>query len=344
MKGNTLQITKPVGKTLAASLLLLALALPALELLARLPITISLLPSPSIGSAHKKLDLNFSFLDRLVNEEGPVDCLFIGSSMVKASIDPEIISRVYKQESGQTIRCFNFGVAGFTPRVAANLAEILIEKYKPRVLIWGISPESFIQGAGRKAKEMLELNAWYRYQKGEFNLPGWLTEYSQAFRYFLRGKIWLENPMLSRELSLRERGMSRYGFSRKNREKEPAGIALKVQKNNKAFPKDKKLYVSNDAFFSLKKLLAFKSRVQLILVEIPVHPSITGVYKKTPDLRGKIRENIAKIAAEEKIPFIQSHHLEPIPDKGWKNINHMNVRGADIFSEWLGIQLAKEKL
>jgi len=342
MKSQTLQLKRPIGKTLIVASLILAILLPLLELAARLPLVNSLLPAPSIGSSHKKLDLNFSFLDRLVQEEGPVDCLFIGSSVVKSSIDPEIVSRIYEDATGQSIRCFNFGVSGFTPVVASGLAEILLRKYKPRVLAWGISPESFIKGAGRNAKEMLRPNPWYRYHMGDFNLQGWLTEHSLAFRYFLRFRIWLERPALSRELALRENGMSRYGFSRKNRVGNLEQIDLHDPEVNGMIPADHTLSISEKGIAALGKILSYKSQYKIVLIEIPAHESIEKAYQNSPGLRDTIRDMLVQKAAEENVPFIQSEHLELIPTEGWKNVNHMNVKGADIFSEWLGNQLAKE--
>ena len=343
-KEKTLQLDRPIGKTLLLALLIAFLVLLLAEIVLRQPAVQNVLPAPSIGSSHKKLDLNFSFLERLIKEEGPVDFLFIGSSMVKASIDPEILAAAYNRQSGKRILCFNFGVAGFTARATANLARILVEKYQPRVLVWGISPESFIQGAGRKARELLAVNPWYRYKTGDFSIPGWLTEHSQTFKYFLRLKIWLENPTLSRELALREDGMSRYGFSRKNREGNvQADNVLRANDLNQ-FLRHKELHLSQQAFATLKKVASLSSNVHIIWVEIPVHQSIDRIYKKTPGLRQDIRNSIIKVASQEKIDLIQSQHLVEIPDSGWKNMNHMNVKGAEIFSDWLGVQLAKEKI
>ncbi len=344
MVTKTLQLKKPIGKTLVLAMLLLAVTISVLELMARLPLINAILPAPSIGTPHKKLDLNFSFLDRLIQEEGSVDCLFIGSSMVKASIDPEIISKTIAEMNGKKIRCFNFGVAGFTPMVAADLAEIMIRKYNPRILVWGVSPESFIEGAGRKAKDLFKSNPWYRYQMGKFNLQGWLTEHSKAFRYFLRFRIWLERPQLSRELTLRENGMSRYGFSRKNREQLLQPAPLGLPEENEIIPESQKLYFSQKAFSDLKKVAKHTSNTKIVLIEIPVHKSIKRIYKNNKNLRTSIRETILQFVTDENIPFIRSQHLELIPDDGWKNMNHMNVKGADIFSDWLGIQLAKEIL
>ena len=341
---KTLQINKPLGKTVVLGLLILAVTLTAMEFLARVPVVQSMLPAPSIGSAHKKLDLNFSFLDRLTEEDGPVDFLFIGSSMVKASIDPEILSASYLRESGKSIRCFNFGVAGFTAGATANMADILVRKYKPTVLLWGISPESFIQGAGQKARQQLEINPWYKYQKGDFSISGWLTEHSTAFKYFLRFKIWLENPTLSRELALREDGMSRYGFSRKNREGKLQADNNLDRNRLKAFLKSKTLNLSQQALSTMRKVAALKSEVKVVFVEIPVHGSIETIYDQTPELREEIKEKIIQFAAQEKIELIQTQSLQTIPDSGWKNMNHMNVKGADLFSQWLGKQLAQEKI
>jgi hypothetical protein len=39
------------------------------------------------------------------------------------------------------------------------------------------------------------------------------------------------------------------------------------------------------------------------------------------------------------IPYIRTNQFEIIPVDGWWNENHLNLKGANIFSWWLGEQI-----
>src|ERR1700745_4008378 len=82
-------------RTLALALGMLAVGLAASELVARTagggvgPL------AAGVGRRHRHLEIQLAKLEALANQ-GPVDCLFVGSSDVQFSIDPELFAEAYR--------------------------------------------------------------------------------------------------------------------------------------------------------------------------------------------------------------------------------------------------------
>jgi hypothetical protein len=103
--------------------------------------------------------------------EGPVDCIFIGSSMVAVGIDPQVFAEAYTAQTGDPLRCFNFGQLGFTAFESAEWAEIVIRRYHPRLLIYGHSMRDYNSLAEGELAAPTN-NPWELYQLGEFTIEG----------------------------------------------------------------------------------------------------------------------------------------------------------------------------
>src|SRR4051794_37844514 len=120
--GSTLQVTRPiVGPVTRAAVIILIVVLGGSEVLARSAPIQSILVAPSVGSEQYQLGPKLLLLDRLIQRDGPVDCIFIGSSMVLRGIDPEIVSAAYRDETGRSIKCFNFGLFSLDAAAAGKL-------------------------------------------------------------------------------------------------------------------------------------------------------------------------------------------------------------------------------
>src|SRR5579871_563893 len=108
----------------------------------------SYLPPLSQDSNDQDFEYKILGLDALVQKQGPIDCIFIGSSMVHRGINPEVFSDAYKAQTGKDIHCYNFGLLGATESSLSPVAKILLERYKPKLLVYGVTPASLDDRTG----------------------------------------------------------------------------------------------------------------------------------------------------------------------------------------------------
>jgi hypothetical protein len=340
-KERTLKIRRPFGRTILLAAILLIILLVLVETAARTDFVRDALPAPSIASGHNKLDLKLFLLDNLIKEAGRVDCIFLGGSDANAAINPEIFSRVFEKRTGEKLICFNFGLAGFIPPAAALIAKILVEKYHPRLLVWGFTPSTFGDEFKRKPTGIVTRNPWCRYRLGDFNFEGWLTEHSYAYRYFLRFRTWLERPDYSDELSKREERISKYGYHTPERIGRVMRFKRDEEKENRFREILSKFDIAVKAAAALEQVLRLHSQTKIVLVDIPVHSDLLTLHERGVDVNRKIAAYIKKRAGQKGVLFLSANRFGFIPEKGYKDLSHMNTTGAKIFSRWLGRQIAK---
>lgn len=336
---QTLKLKWPFGKTFGLALIILVLLLGLAEMAARTDFVQSILLAPSIASGQKRLDVKIAYLNDLIKKEGRVDCIFLGGSDVNAAVDPAIFNQVYKTYTGKEIICFNFGIDRLIPPAAAVMAKILVEKYKPKLLVWGLTPPMFSKRLRRKTKMLLMDNPWCKYRLGDYNFEGWLADHSFAYRYFLKFRIWLEKTTYFKDLLQCEKNTLKYGI-------------LKHSKKVKAFKPDpnrlsrfgkilENIEIAKDAIDAMEKIMQLRSQTEIVMVEIPFHRSLMSLYKGGANDHYRIYSHLNKLAKEHQVLYIPNAHLDLIPNNGWRNSNHVNIIGARIFSQWLGKQLGE---
>ncbi len=329
-------------RTLGATLALAGALAGGAEVAARSGFVRRALPAPSIGSGHPRLDIKLELLDRFVREEGRLDCLFLGASDVNLSIDPEEFARAYAVAGGCRPVTFNFGLDGFVPPATAVLAGILVEKYRPHWLVWGVTPASFSGDVRKRNDQIVRSHPWFRHRTGSRNLEGWLIENSAAYRYFLRFRIWLERPNYSRTLSLREAQISRAGVADWKKARvidEAAGGGFEKAARQRRFPEAVTLDLESLAVLDAIKGMA--ERTQVLVLEIPVLPRFYRLFGNGAFDQRKALRSIRSRAERCGALFV-SPPPGLVPEQGFANSNHMNGQGAEVFSRWLALQLKRE--
>lgn len=325
-------------RTLVLTLALAAAIAALAEITARSSFVRKALPAPSIGSGHRRLDIKLELLDRFVRQEGRLDCLFLGASDVNLGISPEAFNRTYESQSGRTIASFNFGLDGFVPPAAAVMAGILVKKYRPHWLIWGISPASFSDNLQKNTAQIVRRNPWCRYWTGSFNLEGWLCEHSAAYRYFLRFRIWLERPEYSRSLSQREAQTLMSGVPARNNAGVTDAVGEKFEREARRRRILQRFTIKPESLAALDVIVGLRSQTQVVLLEVPVHPRFYGFYGNgAVDHQKALR--IIRERAERGGAFFLSPPRGLVPEEGFANSNHMNGMGAGVFSRWLAVQV-----
>lgn len=329
-------------RTLGATLALAAALVGIAEIAARSGFVRRALPAPSIGSGHPRLDIKLELLDRFVREEGRLDCLFIGASDVNLSIDPEEFAGAYASAGGRRPVTFNCGLDGFVPPATAVLAGILVEKYRPHWLVWGVSPASFSGDVRKRNDQIVHGHPWFRHWTGSANLEGWLIEHSAAYRYFLRFRIWLERPNYSRTLSLREAQISRAGVADWKKARlvdEAAGGGIEKAARQRRAPED--FTPDLESLAVLDAIIGLGERTQVLVLEIPVLPRFYRLFANGAfDHRGALRS--IRSRAERCGALFISPPPGLVPEQGFANLNHMNGLGAGVLSRWLALQVRRE--
>lgn len=328
---STLHIRLPFARVVLHTLVALAVLVIGSELLSRSETVQSVLPPPLINGDND-IGMKLASLDRLVAHQGNPDCIILGSSQAAKGIDPDILDVVYEQNFHKQLRCFNFGIAGTDAAGAGRLAAILTRQYHPRLLIFGTNYRDYIS-----TNHSLDI-PWTDYYLGSPTVGGWLEAQSYAYRYAFTYKTILQ-----------------YNW--------PKGVPSKAEFNNGFNPVDDSIDIASANFRQdgqfvqysawsgsyeippkelvwLKRLISLSSpRVQVVVVEMPLPPAVASALKKGSETRQTFVDAVSQPAAAAGVPFWLSQGVVQIPDDGWFNLFHLNIRGASVFSRWLGQQL-----
>jgi hypothetical protein len=331
---KTLRLQRPFGRALLPAVALLIGLAGAAELLLRWEPLQSRLPYPSFGNSNHQLDIKLHLLDKMVEREGPPDCLFLGNSTVQAGIDPEAFNEAYRKITGNAIRCFNFGVVGMAPDTGATVIRILNHRYRPRMVIWGIIPYD-LKARGKNKESVLGNGNWVRFQMGSGNFSGWLTETLCLYRYYLRFRLWLDFPRVSRNIEASEKHWSAHGF---NSDRYGSSIADPEQRERVARNKEAMRNFKVDPRILSMMYEAFQPTpgITFVLVEMPLHPNYVAQSEVEEKAYMKNLSLISGFAARKSIHFIRRDPHDPFMDDHWRNALHLNYRGALRFSRWLG--------
>jgi hypothetical protein len=327
----TLRLTRPFGFTLLLTLAVLALLIALLEGLARLPWVETHVPT-AIGSAHAGIDVKFGEADYLAARDGGLDCIALGSSVVHVGFDPQRFADAYRQQTGDSLTCYNFGIDGMQADLAVDIAAILIERYHPRLLIYGFTLRALADTPDMGAARVpVHATPWIQYRLGSFNLEGWIVEHFTAYRHFLALREWtaprFQNPIT--DLGDPPR-LGYQPFTRHADEFVPLDYLADYA-------------VSAEGWAGLERLIALGSQTgttQLLLVEWPVPDHTLAVFNGGPDNYRRIMSEAAADAQAHGVPMWLTTDRHLIPDDGWVgDSHHLHQIGAEIFSAWLGDQV-----
>jgi len=332
-QNRTLHLRMRFCQTLGLAVIILIVFLALMEILARTKTIQTILPTPSIGSGHKNLDVKLDGLRKLVEKEGPVDCIFIGSSMVLRGIDPEIFQQAFQEKTGQKIQCYNFGFAALNPGVAKMVVSVLNDIYHPRLIVWGTMPTEFHKDISPSVTRKVMLNPWFQYRStGVFSLDGWLLDHSFAFRYYLRLMYGLKHSKLAARLVHQEKRVNSRGFyCADERKKRPLKDRLRDIKRR--LPD---LRPDPESYAAMESICNLRPETDIVIYENPVHPVYLTIYGGSPEEYHRTSNEIGEKIKQLGVLFIPRIQPGHIPKDGWGNSYHLNFIGAQVFSRWLG--------
>jgi hypothetical protein len=334
---STLRLSLPAGYTLVLAAVFVAIYVLLIEAVLRVPAIRSRLPAPSVGSNYLSFEIALERLDRFASE-GPIDCAFLGSSLVLRGVDPAIFGEAYARQTGSAaLRCFNFGIQGMSASAVGIAAEYLVDAYHPRLLIYGFSPRAFGQSVLDRSLtgDTLRDLAWARQVQGDFNLEGWLYRYSGLYRYRWMALDWLDLHE-SHEIEMR----------REQEARTPTGDGYLPRTGVLELPRTEREVARVTLLFEDYRIAPEEIRVledfarldaetstSVLLLEMPVHPDTINAYMGEDVYRSF---NATVRAHAGGMLYWTTTDLNLIPDEGFVDSNHLNPRGSALFSRWLG--------
>lgn len=306
------------------------------------------LTPPRMGSRHYQLGHKLALLDMLIRKTGVVDCIMVGSSMVDTGFSPEAFQAGYQEMTGQKIRCFNFGIDASSAASTAALGRIIVEDYRPRLLIIGTDPRDYAVPMEDPDAVVILKTPWVAYRQGDFSLEGWLLEHSYLYRYrqhlsrLVRfqfgGTLWSKTKLSHEVLPDGFTPLSKVS-TYINDPPDPGDDSFEVTYYTRIYTSYQMLPENLE---SLEELMDYNaSGVQLILVEMPVADGLYYFFGNRASDYNRFLTRVGGLASLHHVPFWQTEPLDFIPDDGWVDYSHLNETGAEIFSTWLGQRVGR---
>ncbi len=304
-----------------------------LEGLFRLPMVQRALPTPDIMGNYE-LGAKRERLQAMLAAGGAPDCFLVGSSVALQGLDPEVIDTTYHQITGKTVRCFNYAITGSDAPQIITLTRILVQKYHPKLIVYGTSYRDF-----RDAQHPpYQPEPWYAYLMGAPSLQGWLEENSYLYRYYATLRWYLRASLGA--LSAREKYDSQIqpdGFVR------VVGIWPHIDKVPRPIVNNT-YRASAESLDALASLSTFShAGTTVIVVEMPLPPNSTHLLLNADQDYAVYIDAVERATREADLPFWRTTQLvQPITTaEGWADPIHLNGIGGDLFSGWVGQQLAQ---
>lgn len=338
-KPSTLVLKRPFGLTLIFALLCLPLFFGTLELFLRADALQSYLARliPSLGGRHLQMEEQLWRLERFASSEGHVDCIFLGSSLVWLGFDPPVFETAYSDATGQNIRCFNLGIETLPANAASMVAEAVVQKYHPWLLVYGTSARDYAIDTSDENSRAVTDTPWLRYQLGMRTPWNTLVSNSYVFRYVrqLGNLLRFDEDAWS---NLRNGGDVSLGFLGKTETAEEVHFQAAAKDAAHWFRPYEIRPVNLDGLAAIARQKQNGS--QVVVVEMPVSDDYFAYMEQgRKDYDRFVTQASDRLSAEDTI-FLRTSSEQLIPDEGWWDRSHMNKTGADIFTQWLAKRLS----
>jgi hypothetical protein len=341
----TLRLKLPVGQTLFLTLIWIILAGIVIELPARSSLAGEFLPAQGLGSAHRQFEIQSDRLIKRAEAAGGIDCLFIGNSHILRAIDPAAIEAQYKEKTGQSIRCQNFGLRGASVQLTGQLAAILSEKYHPKLIVLGLAMLDMDQSLAGKGDKNILKSPWMEYQSGKFSPEGFLIDHSYGYRYYLgfNNTYFSTVQLTDADGAAFDGNIQANGFNPSPNIFRPEELtAAAIEKIRATY---ESIQMDDGTLQGLDQILALsRTGVEILVVEMPVAPFVLELSPLIRENHARYIETLTAKTTEYNKIFWQTQGLALIPADGWSDHNHLNGAGADLFSRWLGDQIAQAVL
>jgi hypothetical protein len=299
----------------------------------------------SVGNFDYQFEIKWFRLPEYVKQNGGVDVIILGSSLVNNGIDPDVMAQEYYEQTGISLRIFNFGLEGLSINPNSVMAKILVDQYHPALLIYVTEMRDYNAGVGLEKEQSFMADPWIQYKQGKINPTGWLIDHSLALQYFLPYKNWtrVDFPQTIHLFRYRSLKTSASGYEVEN--VIASNIDIPPDPNN---PDEKINFetfgnykIAPSRLQNLESILSLgkKGDTKVLIVEMPVHPTFY-VYVGGEAVHKQFQQALSSFVLKEGAYFIPAESCSDIPLAGRANRWHLNKLGAPIFSTCLGKQIA----
>jgi hypothetical protein len=343
--GVTLDIRWPLGRAIALALLVLAVSAAAAEVVARSPIVREAMPVRGLGTRHLQFEVKLAKLEDFARAQHGVPCLILGSSTATFAIDPTALGQEVGQRTGCALECFNFGVRGLSPAGEAPLARILLDDFRPSIVVYGLDIVGFDEDVGETAQQAIFSTPWGRYRTGHPDWQGWLAEHSLAYRYFLPYRGWADPTyLIALEATLRKAELTdARGYIASTETLPEIGGPPDPAVEPRLFRVLRDFTLAEEALQGLRAAADLGRETQLVIVEMPVHSTFLDFLPEGEVQYNETKRYIAETLLARGVALIEADEVRlTIPEDGWINRNHINRTGAIIFTRWLAGVLSKD--
>lgn len=302
------------------------------------------LPMRSVGNYHTEFETKWFKLQDYVEENGGVDVILLGNSMVNTGIDPSVLVTRYKSLTGEDLRVFNFGIEGLTVAPLSSLAQVLVDTYHPKTIILFTEMRDYIAGNGDETAEEFLSNAWIQQQLGNPSLEGYMETHSTGLQRLLPFRYWANADFLDTYIldarRLSETTSQGYEAARESK----VDITLEPDPDN---PKEelnfalfKDFSMDPGRVADLEKILSFNEQcTEIIVTQMPVYPTYYAYLENDSD-KTAYETELVRIVSRNGGYYLAPVDYLDIRDSGYNDNHHLNYIGAPIYSELLAEQLA----
>ena len=339
---GTLQLDEFSGKVFLLGLVFLLVGIAAGEVLLPTDLARRVLPVPSISVGFRDADLKLARLDQLQRQGKTPDCLVLGSSMTLLGFDVDEFSRVYNQQTGRDVTCFNFALNGVSGQGAAAMAKILTKRYSPQMVIYATDVRALIPiESVEEWGVFLTRNPWFTYQLGTFSFKGWLISHSYSYRQLLAFAYWRQ-PLANWYYTAAD--LKNYdGFAPVTATTTdvtlPPDGQIEFDRRYKRWMADYRILPEELA--ALDEFTQLKAQgIEVYMVEMPSHATFIELLGNGEADYVYYVETMEAFSQESGVPFLPTSDLNLIPDAQWTDRQHLKKDGAALFSSWVAEQLA----
>jgi hypothetical protein len=296
-----------------------------------------------MGSRHYQLGQKLALLDDSIRKHGPLDCVMLGSSMVDTGFDPDAFQRGYNAITGRRIHCFNFGIDASSAASTAALVSILVEDYRPPLVIVGTDPRDYAVPSEDRDPNVILSTPWVKYRQGQFSIDGWLLEHSYLYRYRQHigrlARLNFDGTLLSHttnNFEILSNGFTPFSkvSTYINEPPAPEDDSFEVRYYTRIFSS---YHMLTENLAALEAIMAYnQTESRVIVVEMPVSDGLYYFFGNGSVDYDRFVDGVTELATLHDVPFWRTEPLDSIPDNGWLDYSHLNTTGAEIFSIWLG--------
>ena len=317
----------------------------AFEVFSRSPLADKAFPLRSVGDYHTQFEIKWFKLEEYVQQNGGVDVILLGNSMVNTGIDPDILSARYEELTGQKLRVFNFGVEGLTVAPLSKIAKILEDRYHPGTMLLITDIRDYSALNGLDVENQFMDNDWLNYQLGTFSFKGMLVNSSTAVQRLMVYRNWSSSSFMNDFDTEKGRYLLTTSSGYEADTQHSASIDAYPDPND---PQEKAIYemfsnytMDPGRIKELENIIGIdQSKTQVFVTGFPVYRTYYAYFSDAA--RKEFDQNIVSIVENAGGIYIPVMDSDLIPFKGRADNHHLNYQGAEVFSKLFAEELAAQ--